>query len=79
VRTQPRAKRCHLWIGTNLIFEDYTGGARAKDLQVKIYGGNNFLDIRTVVINPVEERTWYISIVKKSELSSIVSKTKESS
>jgi hypothetical protein len=66
-------------MGTNLILEYYTGGARAKNLHVKIYGVNNFLDIRMVSINSGVERTWYISIVKKSELSSTVSKIKESS
>ena len=63
----------------NLSIEAYTGGARTKKLQVKIYGVNNFLDIIIVVINRGVKRTWYLSIVNKSKLSSTVSRIIESS
>jgi len=32
-------------------FEDYTGGARVKNLQIKICGVNKFLALIIVVIN----------------------------
>jgi len=59
--------------------EDYTGGARVKNLHVKIRGVNKLLYVIILQIYRAFKKTWYISHSEKSELSSTVSIKRESS
>ena len=59
--------------------EDNSGGARVKNLRVKIRGANKILYMIIMKINTAFKKTWYISHVEKFELSSIVSIITESS
>ena len=62
----------------NLSLEDYTGGSRVKNIQVKICGLNKFLAIISVEIDRKVKRDWHILKVEKSKLSSTASKTIDS-
>jgi len=59
--------------------EGYTGGARVKNLHVKIRGVNKLLHVIIININRAFKKTRYISHAEKSESSSTVSKKRESS
>jgi hypothetical protein len=59
-------------------FEDYSGGARVKNLQVEIRGVNKFIYIIIINVNWAVKKAWQVSHIEKSEFTSTVSKIRES-